>query len=136
MGDEDLYCVIDSMIICKFTRTIWKVYDDIATVYSLVTGIPMTAEEMGQVGERISNLARVFNIREGLTRSDDSLPERIKTDPIPSGVAKGSITTQKDLDIMLDGYYEARGWTPMGVPTKAKLEELGLGSYADIIGIE
>jgi aldehyde:ferredoxin oxidoreductase len=133
MGDEDLYCVIDSMIICKFTRTIWKVYDDIAKVYSLVTGIPMTAGDMEKAGERMSNLARLFNIREGLTRKDDSLPERIMTDPIPSGIAKGSVTTQQDLDIMLDGYYEARGWTPMGVPEKTKLDELGLGSYAEII---
>jgi aldehyde:ferredoxin oxidoreductase len=133
MGDEDLYCVIDSMIICKFTRTIWKVYDDIARVYSLVTGIPMTAGDMEKAGERMSNLARLFNIREGLTRKDDSLPERIMTDPIPSGIAKGSVTTQQDLDIMLDGYYEARGWTPMGVPKKTKLDELGLGSYAEII---
>lgn len=133
MGDEDLYCVIDSMIICKFTRTIWKVYDDIAKVYSLVTGIPMTAGDMEKAGERMSNLARLFNIREGLTRKDDSLPERIMIDPIPSGIAKGSVTTQQDLDIMLDGYYEARGWTPMGVPKKTKLDELGLGSYAEII---
>jgi aldehyde:ferredoxin oxidoreductase len=81
----------------------------------------------------MSNLARLFNIREGLTRKDDSLPERIMTDPIPSGIAKGSVNTQQDLDIMLDGYYEARGWTPMGVPEKTKLDELGLGSYAEII---
>lgn len=133
MGDEDLYCILDSMIICKFTRTIWKVYDDIAKVYSLVTGIPMTPDDMGKAAERISNLARLFNIREGLTRKDDSLPERVKTDPIPSGVSKGSVTTQQDLDIMLDGYYDARGWTSMGVPKKAKIEELGLDSYTDII---
>lgn len=136
MGDEDLYCVIDSMIICKFTRTIWKVYDDIAYVYSLVTGIPATPSDIEKAGERMSNLARLFNIREGMTRSDDTLPERVMTDPIPSGIAKGSVTTQQDLDIMLDGYYEARGWTNAGVPKKAKLNELGLDSYADIIGNE
>jgi aldehyde:ferredoxin oxidoreductase len=133
MGDEDLYCVIDSMIICKFTRTIWNGYEDIAKVYSLVTGIPMTSDEMKKAGERISNLARLFNIREGMTRKDDSLPERVMTDPIPSGVSKGSVTTQQDLDIMLDGYYDARGWTELGVPKESKLEELGLSSYAGII---
>jgi aldehyde:ferredoxin oxidoreductase len=133
MGDEDLYCVIDSMIICKFTRTIWNGYEDIAKVYSLVTGIPMTSDEIEKAGERISNLARLFNIREGMTRKDDSLPERVMTDPIPSGVSKGSVTTQQDLDIMLDGYYDARGWTELGVPKESKLEELGLSSYAGII---
>jgi aldehyde:ferredoxin oxidoreductase len=50
-------------------------------------------------------------------------------DPIKSGVAKGSLVTQKDLDILLDGYYEARGWTNKGVPTKAKIDELGLSEY-------
>lgn len=134
MGDEDLYCIIDSMIICKFTRTIWKIYDDIAKAYSLVTGIPMTNAEMGQAGERMSNLARLFNIREGLTRKDDSLPPRVMLDPVPDGVAKGQVTTQADLDILLDGYYDARGWDKAGVPTLAKLEELGLGDYAGIIG--
>lgn len=135
MGDEDLYCVIDSMIICKFTRTIWKIYDDIAKTYTLVTGIPMTSEEMGQAGERMSNLARLFNIREGLTRKDDNLPPRVMLDPIPDGVSKGNVTTQADLDILLDGYYDARGWDRDGVPTKAKLDELGLGEYASIIGL-
>ncbi len=131
--DEDVYCILDSMIICKFTRRIWKIYDDIAKVYTLVTGIPITIEEMAEAGERISNLARLFNIREGLTRSDDSLPERIKKDPIPEGMSKGSVCTQEDLDIMLDAYYEVRGWTNAGVPTTKKLEELGLVSYADIV---
>ena len=133
MQDEDLYAVIDSMIICKFTRTIWKIYDDVAKVYSQVSGIPMTAEEMGKTGERISNLARVFNIREGLTRADEILPPRAMQDPIPSGVSAGNVITKEELDIMLDGYYKARGWTNAGVPTKSKLEELGLGSYTGIL---
>ena len=134
MEDEDLYAVIDSMIICKFTRTIWKIYDDIAKVYSLVSGIPMTAEEMAKAGERINNLARVLNIREGLTREDETLPPRAKKDPIPSGVSAGHVITQEELDIMLDSYYYARGWSKEGIPDKSKLEELGLGSYADILG--
>ena len=133
MGDEDMYCVIDSMIICKFTRTIWKNgFDEMAKVYSLVTGIPMTGEALGKAGERISNLARLFNIREGLTRKDDNLPPRIMKDPIPGGVAKGSLITQAEMDVLLDGYYEARGWSKSGVPTWEKLEELGLTAYSAI----
>ena len=133
MDDEDLYAVIDSMIICKFTRTIWDVYGDIANVYSLMSGIPMTADDMAKAGERINNLARIFNIREGLTRKDDNLPPRVMKDPIPSGIAEGSLVTQEELDVMLDGYYEARGWTPEGVPCKQKIDELGLGSYEGIL---
>ena len=134
MGDEDLYCIIDSMIICKFTRAIWKDYDEIAKVYTLVTGIPMTGPELRKAGERMSNLARLFNIREGLTRKDDSsVPQRIIKDPIPSGASRGSVLTQEELDVMLDGYYESRGWTDMGVPKIEKLDELGLSSYAGIV---
>lgn len=51
------------------------------------------------------------------------------TDPIKSGVAKGSLVTRDELDILLDGYYESRGWTNEGVPTKAKMDELGLSEY-------
>ncbi|MCL2671553.1 MAG: aldehyde ferredoxin oxidoreductase family protein [Clostridiales bacterium] len=136
MDDEDMYAVVDSLIICKFTRTIWRGYDEIAKAYSLVTGVPMTGEELRQAGERINNLARLFNIREGMTRKDDNLPPRVMKDPIPTGVAQGSVTTQEDLDIMLDGYYEARGWTNAGVPMPEKLAELNLSSYAALIGEE
>jgi len=132
MGDEDFYCIIDSMIICKFTRTIWKDYDEIAKVYTLVTGIEMTGEQLRRAGERMSNLARLFNIREGMTRKDDTFPQRIMKDPIPSGTGKGSVVTQEDLDILLDGYYESRGWEKSGVPKPEKLEELGLSGYAGI----
>jgi len=129
MEDEDLYAVIDSMIICKFTRTIWKIYDDIAKAYSLVSGIPMTADEMGKAGERINNLARILNIREGLTREDDTLPPRAMKDLIPSGVSAGNVITSEELDVMLDGYYEARGWTKSGIPEISKLKELGLVAW-------
>ena len=131
--DEDLYCILDSIIICKFTRSIWRgPYEELAQVFSLVTGIPMDAEELRKTGERMNNLARLFNIREGLTRKDDTLPYRTMHDPIPDGVSKGSYVTQDELDLMLDAYYEARGWTNLGVPTKEKLDELGLSDYADI----
>jgi len=136
MEDEDLYAVVDSMILCKFTRTIWKVYDDIARAFSIVSGIPMTAEEMGKAGERINNLARIFNIREGLTREDDTLPPRAMEDPILSGVGAGNFVSREELDIMLDGYYEARGWTKSGIPAISKLEELGLSAYADILAAD
>ncbi len=135
MGDEDTYCIFDSMILCKFTRRLWD-FDLIAKIYTLVTGIPMTGEEIRLAGERMSNLARLYNIREGLTRKDDTLPPRIMKDPIPRGVAKGSYVRPEELDTLLDGYYDARGWTKEGVPTKAKIEELGLGEYAKIAETE
>ncbi len=132
-GDEDNYAIFDSIILCKFSRGIWNGYDDIAKIYTQVTGIPYTGEEMRRTGERINNLARIYNIREGLTRADDTVPPRVMNDPIPSGVSKGSRVTQEDLNILLDGYYEARGWTPEGVPKSEKLKELGLEGYESIL---
>ena len=81
----------------------------------------------------MSNLARLYNIREGLTRKDDTVPLRVMKLPIPDGVAKGSLVSQQDLDILLDGYYEARGWTLEGVPKQEKIDALKLEAYDGII---
>ena len=84
--------------------------------------------EIFKVGERINNLARAFNVREGFTRSDDTLPERLMTEPLQSGASKGHIISKEDLKQMLDEYYTARGWDlTTGIPTREKLSELGLG---------
>jgi aldehyde:ferredoxin oxidoreductase len=100
-----------------------------AKMYTIVTGLPMTSDEIVLSGERISNLAKIYNLREGLVRKDDHVPIRVMKDPIQSGVAKGQVVTQKDLDILLDGYYEARGWDSEGIPSKKKIDELGLSEY-------
>jgi len=125
---EDLYAIIDSLIVCKFSRgTYFEGYKDLAALYSAVTGIEMTPEELQKAGERINNLGRLFNIREGLTRKDDTLPWKVMNVPIPDeGVAKGSFVSQEDLDLLLDDYYEVRGWTKEGVPTVEKLNEIGM----------
>ena len=125
---EDVYSVIDSLIVCKFNRGIWD-YDDMAKMYQIATGIPMTGDQIHLSGQRISNLAKIYNLREGLGRSADHLPIRVMKDPIQSGVAKGQVVTQEDLDILLDGYYEARGWDKEGIPSKKKIDELGLSEY-------
>ena len=116
---EDLYTIIDSLIICKFSRgTYYEGFEDLAKYYTLATGISMTAEELRLAGERINNLGRLFNIREGFTRKDDHLPPKVMSTPIPDDtVSKGSYITQEELDFMLDDYYAARGWTREGIPT-------------------
>ncbi len=82
-------------------------------------------------GERVFNLCRAFNIREGATRKDDTLPERLMK-PLPGGLFKGEAIPKKALDRMLDAYYEYRGWDKEnGKLTRAKLEELGLRHIAD-----
>jgi len=86
-------------------------------------------------GERIENLARLFNIREGKgTREFDTLPWKIKNVPVPDeGPAKGVVVSEEEFQIGLDDYYAVRGWTPDGIPTAEKLAELGLGDLTYIV---
>jgi len=136
MDGEDLYNVVDSLILCKFSRGV--MYDglkDMAKYYTLATGFEMTPEELIKAGERINNLARVINIREGRgTREYDTLPWKIMHVPVPDeGVAKGAVVNQKEFDTGLDDYYSVRGWTEDGIPTPEKLKELGLGDLVSIV---
>ncbi len=132
---EDVYALIDSFIVCKFSRgTYYKELPDMAKLYSLVTGYDMTAEDVKKAGERINTVARLINIREGLSRKDDTLPWKVMNQPIPDdGPVKGAVVTQDELDLLLDDYYESRGWTLEGVPTTAKLKELGMEDLSDIV---
>ena len=132
---ENLYTVIDSLIICKFSRgTYYKGFEDLARYYTLVTGLEMTAEELERTGARINVLGRLFNVREGFTRKDDHLPAKVMSTPIPDDtVSKGSYITQEELDFMLDDYYSTRGWTREGVPTIESLKEVGLEDLAYIV---
>ena len=132
---EDVYTLIDSFIVCKFSRgTYYKELEDMTKLYTLVTGIEMTPEEMKRSGERINNVARLFNIREGLGRKDDTLPYKVMHQPIQDeGPSKGAYVTQEELDLLLDDYYMARGWTREGVPTIEKLKELGMDDLIYIV---
>ena len=96
-------------------------------LYESLTGLSMKPEEVLKAGERVNNIARLFNVREGFTRADDTFPARIMDEEIPAGASKGQRISREDLEKMLDEYYEARGWDKnTGIPTKAKLLELGL----------
>jgi aldehyde:ferredoxin oxidoreductase len=132
---EDVYALIDSLIICKNAKgTLYKELADMAKLYSLVTGYDITPEELSAAGERINTIAKLINLREGKTRQDDTLPWKVMNQPIPDdGPAKGAVVTQDELDLLLDDYYQARGWTLEGVPTKAKLKELGMEEYSSLI---
>jgi len=134
---ENLMSAIDSTGMCKFTlgglfsstRQIAekKALKCASKLYSAATGVEIGPEELLLVGERITNVERLFNLKMGLKRDDDKLPRRFLEEPLPEGPAKGQI-----FDIMeplLTAYYKARGWTEdKGVPTKEKLEILGIAS--------
>jgi len=123
---EDLRAFHDSLIVCK-----WSIAHDIAISPDIlirglnhVTGLGFDVKEIMRIGERIIHVEKAFNIREGLTRKDDTLPMRHLKEEIPDGPLKGQTV---DLSPLLDDYYEARGWdSQTGLVPKSKLEELGL----------
>ncbi len=132
---EDLYAVIDSLIVCKNARgSFYKELQDMAKLYELVTGYSITPEEISIAGERIDTLAKLINVREGLSRKDDTLPWKVMNEPIPDdGPVKGAVVTQDELDLLLDDYYESRGWTLEGIPTTKKLQQLGMEEFSGIV---
>jgi aldehyde:ferredoxin oxidoreductase len=133
--NEDMYAVIDSITVCKFSRgTYFDGYKDLAALYNAVTGFEMTPEELQKAGDRINTLGRLINIREGLSRKDDTVPWKVMNVPIPDdAVSKGSFVSQEDLDLLLDDYYEVRGWNKDGVPTPETLQDLGMEDLVYIV---
>ena len=124
---EDFEAVLDSLIWCKFLRKAFNdFYEESAQVYTMITGWDMSLDELKQAGERIHNLKKLFNIREGWSRRDDALPPRTLQEPLPAGVVAGVGLTQEELDYMIAGYYQARGWNDDGSVPDTKLAELGL----------
>ncbi len=97
-----------------------------ADLLSAATGLDFGEQDVWRLGERLNNICRMFNVREGFSRKDDRLPKRVREEPIKDGLSKGEVISQKDLDFMLDEYYQARGWDRNGIPTPQKLRELGL----------
>ena len=124
---EDFSAVLDSLIWCKFLRKAFDdFWDESADSLNLITGWDVRPEELKRAGERINNLKKLFNIREGWTRADDTLPERVLTEPLPDGAAAGVGLSDGDLQMMVSAYYRARGWNQDGTIPDDKLNELGL----------
>lgn len=126
---QDLYAACDSFILCKF-NTFAVGAEEFASTLSAVTGWQYTSEDIMRVGERIYNLERAFNVREG-THWQDEVPKRFLEEPLPEGPKKGQVFK---LHEMLDEYYQIRGWIG-GKPTKSKLRDLGLDQAAKEVGV-
>jgi aldehyde:ferredoxin oxidoreductase len=123
---EDWCAVIDSLEPCKniMQNMMLLPFERAAVAYEIVTGITLSTEEVHEVGTRISNLERMFGVREGITRKDDYLPKRFSDTPLPDGDSSGVVVDQ---DLMLDEYYTERGWNlKTGIPTADTLRRLGL----------
>ena len=127
---EDFCRLVEACGVCLYGTQIPPVfhYEDIAKALKATTGMDLTIAELKLIGERIVNLNRAFNAREGITRKDDALPDRLTKVPAPIGPAKGQTV---ELDRMLNEYYTHRGWDiKTGLPTWRKLSELGLDNVA------
>ena len=119
---QDSIATIDSTGLCLFTSGAWDMADYAEQLDAACKG-SWTRTILEEVGERIWNLERQFNLAAGLTRADDTLPPRLLNDPAPSGTAKGRVC---ELDTMLSEYYGLRGWDNQGVPTPETLSRLNL----------
>ena len=119
---QNLTAALDATGSCLFT-TFGIGAPELAEMVSALTGVEYSTEDFMTCGDRIWNLERLWNLRAGLTDKDDTLPPRLLTMPLKTGPSKGSVSR---LPEMLPLYYERRGWDPRGVPTDAKLRELGL----------
>lgn len=110
--------------------------ENTAALMTAVTGIAYTPEEVLKVGERVNNVAKAFNMREGFTRADDSLPDRLMDESLGGGESKGHKISRNELDQMLTEYYTERGWDlNTGALLRPKLEELNLAYIADQLNL-
>jgi len=129
---EEFGAIIDSAVVCKFGTQFPPCYywPELAKGLSLATGMTLDVAKMKKIGERIYNLQRCFNVREGISRKDDTQPKRILMES-GSKRAKGYSAGPLQ-EPMLDEYFELRKWDKKtGWPTREKLEELDLKDVAD-----
>ncbi len=124
---HDFGVIPDIVGICKFYIYAGITPDEIADQVSKLTGWDIDGKELLKIGERVYNLQRLFNIREGITKKDDYLPERVLSMPEFGNYFSIKECVIEDYDSMLEEYYMQRGWDPAtGIPTSEKLKELGL----------
>ncbi|MBV2093979.1 MAG: aldehyde ferredoxin oxidoreductase family protein [Candidatus Thiodiazotropha sp.] len=119
---QDATAAVDSSGLCLFTTFAWSLEDIAPQVDGACEG-DWSAERLAELGERIWNMERDFNLRAGLTAADDTLPKRLLKEAAKTGPAEGRVN---DLDKMLPEYYELRGWSAEGVPTDETRQRLGL----------
>ncbi len=129
---EILYTVVDSLGLCKFQTVFCAVhapkFEEWANLIHYATGMKFSKEELMTVGERIYTVERMFNLREGFSRKDDTLPERYFKEPTPIGlpIARGKKIDKEKFERMLDEYYELHGWNKNGEPLEDTLKKLNL----------
>ena len=125
---QELFTVMDCMILCKFggRNAFANNWDNMVMLVNAATGRGYTVDELKQIGARSWTMERLFNLREGLSKKDDTLPDRLFTTPIHDGPSKGAVVNKADFDNELQEYYKVWGWNADGVPTKETLDKFGI----------
>jgi aldehyde:ferredoxin oxidoreductase len=127
---ELMNAVCDSLGLCRFQSIFSSPhglgYSHFSRLMALAAGLPLTPSEIRKAGERIYTLERLMITGEGISRKEDTLPERYFEEPIPEGPSKGEVVSRGDFNKMLDEYYALHGWDEQGIPRKTTLRRLGL----------
>ena len=118
--------VLNCLVFCQFVPF---ASDKMADLVNGITGWNTNLWELMKVGERVVNMGRAFNVRQGIDKADDFLPKRFLT-PFDSGPLAGVSIKEQELVQALETYYSMAGWDSEGRPTPAKLEELDIGWVA------
>ena len=116
----------DLLGICRFISYQFS-FDYYAKMMSQATGLETSADDIMNASERVFNLTRLYNMREGFTRKDDSVPMRCFVDQVPSGPTKGKLLDPERFNQALEAFYEISGWDKQtGAPLRNKLRDLAL----------
>jgi aldehyde:ferredoxin oxidoreductase len=130
------YSILDTLELCQFVwGPAWCLYGptELVDLVRAVTGWKVSMYELMKVGERRINLMRAFNAREGFDRSQDTLPKKFFKPLAGTGPTAGVAIDRQEFETALDLYYQIMGWTPSGMPTPAKMEDLGIHWVAEML---
>ena len=122
--------VCDSLGFCRFLTVFSSPhapqYKQFSKLIALSTGLLITPKELRTIGERIYTLERMMLVKDGISRKDDTLPQRYFNEPIPEGPARGEVILEKEFSEMLDEYYRLHHWDKKGIPQRKTIRSLGL----------
>jgi aldehyde:ferredoxin oxidoreductase len=136
---QQAYSALDSLNVCQFVYgPAWHLYsmNQLTDVVRAVTGWDVSLHEIMKVGERRLHMLRAFNMREGIGRERDTLPDKFFDVPLKGGPSDGFVLDRAEWRRAMDTYYAMAGWdVETGYPTRPTLEAVGLGWVADQVGL-
>jgi aldehyde:ferredoxin oxidoreductase len=110
---EDRFNIHDSLILCRFYRDIYWNWEYLSTIIEVTAGLKLNEDQLRKISANIQNGTRRFNLREGITSKDDTLPKRFFDEPLGK---EGKTIRREELQRMLQDYYALRGWSSEGIP--------------------